>query len=276
MFTSLSNNGNNSRPLNETGNAVSFSSNASASFQASVEDNNNGVSHSQNHQHQQEQQQPEYQFSSLQTNPYYLPYQTVCENQDVFDPATSSIASAYSGTSQAPRDTANASLYNQLKSSSTEKLTEGPDDYYLTNSLPLSPINFDYQSSQRSSKTVAGLSTNSLRKQASKQQQLHGMSQQPSRQTNSTPNGKFKTNYELADFEEKFTDDKLVIGQQVGGVSADYMERIYKKLMKSDPSTRNPFIQVKLETRNLWEEFSSIGTEMIITKCGRFVLWIVF
>lgn len=28
-------------------------------------------------------------------------------------------------------------------------------------------------------------------------------------------------------------------------------------------------IQVKLESNNLWAHFSSIGTEMIITKCGR-------
>lgn len=272
MFTSLSNNGNNSTPPNETGNGVSFSSNASASLPTSVEDNNSSVAHSQSHQHQQEQQQSEYQFSSLQTNPYYLPYQTVCANQEVFEPATSTTTSAYLGASQTTRDTTNASFYNQLKSSSTEKLTEGPDDYYLTNSLPLSPINFDHQSSQRSSKTVAGLSANSFKKQGSKQHQLHGVSQQPGRQTNSTPIGKFKTNYELVDFVAKSTGDQLVIGQQPGGANADCMETIYKKLMKSNPSTRNPFIQVKLETRDLWEEFSSIGTEMIITKCGRFVI----
>lgn len=30
-------------------------------------------------------------------------------------------------------------------------------------------------------------------------------------------------------------------------------------------------IHVKLESRNLWNHFASIGTEMIITKCGRLV-----
>ena len=30
-------------------------------------------------------------------------------------------------------------------------------------------------------------------------------------------------------------------------------------------------VQVKLETQPLWDKFASIGTEMIITKCGRFV-----
>jgi hypothetical protein len=30
-------------------------------------------------------------------------------------------------------------------------------------------------------------------------------------------------------------------------------------------------VQVKLETKPLWDKFASIGTEMIITKCGRFV-----
>lgn len=33
-----------------------------------------------------------------------------------------------------------------------------------------------------------------------------------------------------------------------------------------DPETG---IQVRLESNNLWSHFSSIGTEMIITKCGR-------
>jgi hypothetical protein len=30
-------------------------------------------------------------------------------------------------------------------------------------------------------------------------------------------------------------------------------------------------VQVKLETKHLWDKFASIGTEMIITKCGRFI-----
>ena len=31
----------------------------------------------------------------------------------------------------------------------------------------------------------------------------------------------------------------------------------------------DPNIQVKLESRHLWQQFATIGTEMIITKCGR-------
>ena len=33
--------------------------------------------------------------------------------------------------------------------------------------------------------------------------------------------------------------------------------------------TTDPNIHVKLETKTLWNQFSEIGTEMIITKCGR-------
>ena len=44
---------------------------------------------------------------------------------------------------------------------------------------------------------------------------------------------------------------------------------IYKNSLKHDYYRADPNIQVKLETRNLWLQFASIGTEMIITKCGR-------
>jgi hypothetical protein len=44
----------------------------------------------------------------------------------------------------------------------------------------------------------------------------------------------------------------------------------------NNPSTENliimqndPSIRVCLESRHLWQKFASIGTEMIITKCGR-------
>lgn len=39
--------------------------------------------------------------------------------------------------------------------------------------------------------------------------------------------------------------------------------------VKSDPN-----IQITLENADLWEEFNRIGTEMIITKLGRFVFCI--
>ncbi|CAF0882995.1 unnamed protein product [Brachionus calyciflorus] len=45
--------------------------------------------------------------------------------------------------------------------------------------------------------------------------------------------------------------------------------QIYKNSLKNEFYTSDPNIQVKLETRNLWLQFASIGTEMIITKCGR-------
>lgn len=31
--------------------------------------------------------------------------------------------------------------------------------------------------------------------------------------------------------------------------------------------------QVELESMDLWEQFHDIGTEMVITKCGRYVSW---
>ena len=40
-------------------------------------------------------------------------------------------------------------------------------------------------------------------------------------------------------------------------------------MANSSANNHDPSIQVKLETRHLWQQFASIGTEMIITKCGR-------
>lgn len=39
----------------------------------------------------------------------------------------------------------------------------------------------------------------------------------------------------------------------------------------SEPSTKTPKEEVKMELENasLWKQFSSVGTEMIITKKGR-------
>ena len=219
--------------------------------------------------------QPSYQFSSLHTNqatPYQLsgyspfPTGTSAPGQEIFESSYLPIQQTREATKSTAYNNNSAGFYNHLKSSSAEKATQPRDDYYLANSLPLSPISFD--PSSRSSK-VASLSNN-FKKQSAKQQ----LNSQPGRHTNSTPNGKFKpTSYELADFGAKAI-DKLAnsSGGQMGALNAECMEKIYKKLIKSDPSTRSPFIQVKLETKNLWEEFSSIGTEMIITKCGRFVL----
>lgn len=51
------------------------------------------------------------------------------------------------------------------------------------------------------------------------------------------------------------------------------VNELYKNtimLNKNEPSyQRDTNIQVKLETKSLWTQFASIGTEMIITKCGR-------
>ena len=35
------------------------------------------------------------------------------------------------------------------------------------------------------------------------------------------------------------------------------------------PGAKDPDIRVRLDNRELWERFDSIGTEMIITKAGR-------
>jgi hypothetical protein len=43
---------------------------------------------------------------------------------------------------------------------------------------------------------------------------------------------------------------------------------LYKKSFES-PGVYNPNIHVSLDTKPLWDKFASIGTEMIITKCGR-------
>lgn len=84
------------------------------------------------------------------------------------------------------------------------------------------------------------------------------------RQANtSTP--KFK-NYELPSY-SKSIDNKYVNSN----LSPECMDEINKKLLRPDISERDPNISVKLETTDLWNEFSTIGTEMIITKCGRYV-----
>lgn len=47
--------------------------------------------------------------------------------------------------------------------------------------------------------------------------------------------------------------------------SADETSSLYNNLKSSN----NPKIKVKLQDMSLWNQFNSIGTEMIITKCGR-------
>jgi len=55
-----------------------------------------------------------------------------------------------------------------------------------------------------------------------------------------------------------------------------WSDEIYLQASQNnDTNNRDPSIHVKLETKALWQQFSSIGTEMIITKCGRFV-FIIF
>ena len=48
---------------------------------------------------------------------------------------------------------------------------------------------------------------------------------------------------------------------------------IYKKsFFSNNYNTKiDQSIQVKLETKGLWTQFAEIGTEMIITKCGRYL-----
>ncbi len=49
----------------------------------------------------------------------------------------------------------------------------------------------------------------------------------------------------------------------------DWFKEIYKQTLFSNPNCNDLLINVKLELENLWKEFNSIGTEMIITKYGR-------
>lgn len=50
---------------------------------------------------------------------------------------------------------------------------------------------------------------------------------------------------------------------------AQQLSAIVNQSFKQEYFQSDPSIQVKLESRNLWLQFASIGTEMIITKCGR-------
>ena len=73
----------------------------------------------------------------------------------------------------------------------------------------------------------------------------------------STPNLKLKY------FENNCDSD---INNQINMSSSN---EIYERSNNEGNCLREPSIQVKLEAKNLWQKFSSIGTEMIITKCGR-------
>jgi hypothetical protein len=53
-------------------------------------------------------------------------------------------------------------------------------------------------------------------------------------------------------------------------LDAQLANEIYKKSFES-PGVYNPNIHVLLDTKPLWDKFASIGTEMIITKCGRYI-----
>jgi len=110
-------------------------------------------------------------------------------------------------------------------------------DFQLANSIPLSPIN-----------------------DPSKVKFYKKIKMPTSIQTNSTPKIR---NYEVAGFSKSI--DKTASM----GLSIEDLNQIYKKLLMANVCDSDPSIQVKLESTNLWNEFSSIGTEMIITKCGR-------
>jgi hypothetical protein len=54
------------------------------------------------------------------------------------------------------------------------------------------------------------------------------------------------------------------------GFNIEWSNEIYRQALQSgETNKRDPNIHVKLETKQLWQQFASIGTEMIITKCGR-------
>jgi hypothetical protein len=89
-----------------------------------------------------------------------------------------------------------------------------------------------------------------------KQQHL----QQSHRKT-STPNLKFKS-YELEA-------SCIEVNKSNSAISSEWLKEIYKKLLVHDANKNDMNIQVKLEFKSLWQQFSSICTEMIITKCGR-------
>lgn len=54
------------------------------------------------------------------------------------------------------------------------------------------------------------------------------------------------------------------------GLNIEWSNEIYRQaLLNKEINKRDPNIHVKLETKSLWQQFAGIGTEMIITKCGR-------
>ncbi|RNA12889.1 T-box -like isoform X1 [Brachionus plicatilis] len=59
------------------------------------------------------------------------------------------------------------------------------------------------------------------------------------------------------------------LGLRTQQLSAIVTKEMYKNSFKHECYRSDPNIQVKLESRSLWLQFASIGTEMIITKCGR-------
>ena len=83
-----------------------------------------------------------------------------------------------------------------------------------------------------------------------------------SRRKASTPNFKFK-HFEIDQKNHIETNKNNAI------INPEWLKEIYKNLSANQLKENDPNIQVRLEARQLWQEFSSICTEMIITKCGR-------
>jgi T-box protein 2 len=83
----------------------------------------------------------------------------------------------------------------------------------------------------------------------------------------STPN--FKASKSI----ENGLGSKAVIATSSGNnkcLNLEWSNEIYRQaLLNNETNKRDPNIHVKLETKLLWQQFASIGTEMIITKCGR-------
>lgn len=67
----------------------------------------------------------------------------------------------------------------------------------------------------------------------------------------------------------KEQDMLYVVSQSKPRLNLVWLKEFYAKILSNQVSPCELSIQVRLVLGQLWQEFHTVGTEMIITKCGR-------
>ena len=64
-------------------------------------------------------------------------------------------------------------------------------------------------------------------------------------------------------------DELTNVAQNKSSLNLDWLRSVYSKIMRNQIDACDLNLQVRLDLSHLWQEFNTVGTEMIITKCGR-------